>query len=238
MNLSPLEPWVLPIAGEQQVSYEQGDGWLFERVCAPSPDVRAELADRGFVFRDKPQRRLLRAVLHDAGDLLAITPRLKIAVESAVGEIVLLRAPPAFDISHSEPRWPDTIFISVPGRANQVSALRAAENIVHEAMHLQLTILEQADPLIADGIAKMASPWRKEPRQLQGVMHGFYVFHCISAFFSALSLNGFLNAEGIEHVRKRCAQIAEELSRLDYDRLAQGMTPKGRAFLAAFMRVP
>jgi HEXXH motif-containing protein len=104
---------------------------------------------------------------------------------------------------------------------------------VHEAMHLQLTILERAHPLVADSRAKMASPWREEPRHLQGVLHGYYVFRCIAAFFSASSLSGVLDVEGAGHVARRRAQIAEELSRLDLDRLARGMTPKGQAFLAA-----
>lgn len=233
------EPWVLPIAiDEQRVNYEHRDGWLFERVCAPHHDVRIELAARGFVFRDKPQRRVLREILHDSAGLLAVTPRLDNAVRAAVAEIVLLSALPAYDISHSEPRWPHTIFISVPGRLGQVGVLRAVENIVHEAMHLQLTILEQADPLIADCVTKMASPWRKEPRHFKGVLHGFYVFRCIAAFFSALAVSGHLNTEGIDHVRKRREQITEELSRLDYDRLAKGMTPVGREFLAALVCAP
>jgi len=234
MIFLPSEPWVLPIAIDQQrANYEHRDGWLFDRVCAPQHDVRIELAARGFVFRDKLQRRVLREILHDSAGLLAVTPPLNNAVRAVIAEIVLLKARPAFDISHSEPRWPQTIFISVPGRLGQVGALRAVENIVHEAMHLQLTILEQANPLIADGVTKMASPWRKEPRYLQGVLHGFYVFRCIDVFFSLLSLSGLLNEEGAHHVARRRAQIAVELSRLDYDRLAHGMTKTGRLFLAA-----
>jgi len=238
MIFLPSEPWVLPIAiDEQRVNYEHRDGCLFERVCAPHHDVRIELAARGFAFRDKPQRRVLREILHESTGLLAVTPRLNNAVRAAVAEIVLLSAPPAYDISHSEPRWPHTIFISVPTRPSEVSALRATENIIHEAMHLQLTMLEHAAPLIVDRTATMASPWRKEPRQFQGVMHGFYVFRCIAAFFSALAVSGHLNTEGIDHVRKRREQITEELSRLDYDRLAKGMTPVGRDFLAALICV-
>jgi hypothetical protein len=34
-------------------------------------------------------------------------------------------------------------------------------------------------------------------------------------------------------VERRQAQIAEELSHLDYNQLANGMTPKGRVSLAA-----
>jgi HEXXH motif-containing protein len=158
---------------------------------------------------------------------------LETAVEAAVGELVLLRARAAFDISHSEPRWPRAIFISVPGRPGPVSALRAVENVIHEAMHLHLTTIERADSLIADETMQMASPWRQEPRHLQGVLHGFYVFRCIAAFFATPTLNSKLDAEGARHVARRRGEIASELSRLDFDRLAVGLTPRGRAFLAA-----
>lgn len=238
MIFLPSEPWVLPIAiDETRGVHKNREGWLFDRVCAPHHDVRIELVARGFVFRDKPQQRVLREILHDSAGLLALTPRLNGAVRAAVSEIVLLRARPAFDISHSEPRWPHTIFISVPSRLSEVGALRAVENIIHEAMHLQLTIWERAAPLILDHTSKMASPWRKEPRHFQGVMHGFYVFRCIDAFFYALAESGYLDMEGIAHVRKRREQITEELSGIDYDQLAKGMTPVGRDFLATFIRI-
>ncbi len=172
----------------------------------------------------------------DTTDLLRIVPRLALSVHAVVGEVVLLKAGPAFDISHSEPRWPQTIFVSVPSRPGQVSALRAAENIVHEAMHLQLTILENASPLVANERAKMTSPWRDEPRHLQGVLHGLYVFTCIAAFFERLGPSGILTAEGARHIGRRQIQIADELSRVDCDQLASGLTPTGRAFLASRCR--
>jgi HEXXH motif-containing protein len=119
----------------------------------------------------------------------------------------------------------------VPGRRSEVSALRATENVVHEAMHLQLTVFEQARPLIADKTMQMASPWREEPRHLRGVLHGLYVFRCISAFFATPSLRDVLDTEGAGHAARRCAQIDEEISRLDIDGLARGMTTEGRIFL-------
>ncbi len=232
-DLSQTEPWVLPFACGPHRNSAGNDRSLFDRVRGPRAGVRAELTARGFVFWDKPPLRVLCRILNDAVALLRTSARLEAAVRAAVGEIVLLRAGSAFDITHSEPRWPQTIFVSVPGRPSQVSALRAAENIVHEAMHLQLTTLEQAHPLVADKQAQMASPWRKEPRDLQGVLHGLYVFRCITAFFATPSLSRVLNPEGAAHVERRQAQIAEELSHLDCNQLANGMTPKGRIFLTA-----
>jgi hypothetical protein len=105
---------------------------------------------------------------------------------------VLLKAPPAFDISHSEPRWPQPIFVSVPGKRGQVSALRAAGKYC------------------ARGNA--------------------------SAFFSKPGLLGVLNVEGADYVARRRAEIAEELTRIDFDRLVVGMTPDGLALILALRR--
>jgi HEXXH motif-containing protein len=105
-------------------------------------------------------------------------------------------------------------------------------------MHLQLTLLERANPLIADETSKMASPWRLDPRDFQGILHGVYVFRCVAEFFAALVLRGVLDNEGASYVTRRRAQIADELSRIDFDRLAFGLTRGGQAFLAALINDP
>jgi HEXXH motif-containing protein len=238
LDLCANEPWVLPVRGGLHADFRPHFDWLFDRLCAPNLDLREEFTARNFIFRDNPRRSILREVLREAARLLAASPRLETAIQAAVGEIFLLRARPSFDISHSEPRWPQAIFISVPSTRSQVSALRSAENVVHEAMHLQLTIFEQASPLIADETSQMASPWRVEPRNLQGILHGVYVFRCIAEFFAALSLRGVLDNEGVGYVTRRRAQITDELSRIDFDRLALGLTRTGQDFLAALFSDP
>lgn len=224
----PIQPWVLPVTGDLLSRSPPDADWLFARVRHPVDDVRAELISRGFVFRDTPQRGILREVLNGGAALLARAPSLEVAVERTVDEVILLRALPAFDISHSEPRWPKTIFISVPGRPGMVSALRAIENVIHEAMHLQLTTMERADPLVADEAAQMVSPWREQPRHLQGVLHGVYVFRCIAAFFALPVLARGIDEDGARYVARRRDEIANELSQIDFDRLVAGLTPRGR----------
>jgi HEXXH motif-containing protein len=124
----------------------------------------------------------------------------------------------------------------VPSGLHQVSAIRAAENIVHEAMHLQLTTLEDILPLVADKRARMTSPWREEPRPLLGVLHGAYVFCCIDAFFGMPDFRRLLGNEGTDFVDRRRAQIAGELSQIEFDRLAQGLTSSGRLLLASLRK--
>lgn len=47
-----------------------------------------------------------------------------------------------YDVSHSTPVLPLSIFVSVPGADERHAELRLAESIIHEAMHLQLTFIE------------------------------------------------------------------------------------------------
>ena len=109
--------------------------------------------------------------------------------------------------------------------------MRTLENIVHETMHLQLTKLEELTPLISDDVSQMSSPWRKEPRHLQGVLHGAYVFNCINKFFGQVPLGRCLDKSGAEYVARRRREIAVEFQQIDYKWLAAGLTPRGLTFL-------
>jgi HEXXH motif-containing protein len=220
---------VLPI-GELSTTRLHRD-WLFDRVGRPADGVAEELTSRGFHFASHLDD--FAPTLKSAAQLLAPAPSLERAVAGVVREIILLDAPAGYDISHSEPRWPETIFVSASLERRQVAGLRALENIVHEAMHLQLTMLEQTAPLVADETTLMASPWRAEPRHLQGVLHGAYVFRCISTFFGLRPLRDRLDEEGADYVVKRTQEIAEELNAVDFDQLTRGLTLEGRAVAEA-----
>lgn len=94
------------------------------------------------------------------------------------------------DVSFSEPNVPFSIFVSVPSRRMPDDRWRIAEAIVHEAMHLQLTLIEQVIPLVKATQAKLFSPWRATYRPVQGVLHGVYVFRVIDSFLAKLSSLG------------------------------------------------
>ena len=55
---------------------------------------------------------------------------------------------------------------------------RVAEALVHEAMHLQLSLLERRIELVESDRTKAVafSPWRNSERDVQGVIHALYVF--------------------------------------------------------------
>ncbi len=82
-----------------------------------------------------------------------------------------------YDSSHSDPAILFSIFISVPSLPGRRSLLRVAEGLVHETMHLQLSLFETICPLV-DGSVDwgLYSPWKQKKRQTRGIMHGLYVF--------------------------------------------------------------
>jgi HEXXH motif-containing protein len=144
-----------------------------------------------------------------------------------VGDIHLLRAAPGYDVSHSEPRWRRRIFVSVPERADDLGALRLAESVVHEAMHLHLTNHEIAEPLVTEFRRRMRSPWRVEQRSYRGVLHGLFVFSCLENYFRAIPIG---NEEGIaRHRQGRVDEIRAEIARLDLAQLCGGLTSTGAA---------
>jgi hypothetical protein len=156
---------------------------------------------------------------------IAVVPTLVSVCALVIGEMHLLRAPPEYDISHSEPRWRRRIFVSVPERLDFIGAVRFAESIVHEAMHLNLTNLEAERPLVLEFDRLMPSPWRDEPRSFQGVLHGLYVFRCLHTYFALLYPT--TSGEVATHVCKRIKTIAEEISELDLAQLCDGLTQEG-----------
>lgn len=92
------------------------------------------------------------------------------------------------DASYSHPDIPFSIFVSVCHDSSEYSNLRVAESILHEAMHLKLSLIESDVQLIKRGsVNKYFSPWRDEKRLAGGVLHGLYVFRAIFEFFRDLT---------------------------------------------------
>jgi HEXXH motif-containing protein len=175
-------------------------------------------------------------LLDKAAQWIGLERNLATISAEVVDHIHLLRSAPGYDISHSEPRWRSSIFVSVPEKSDDVGALRLAESVIHEAMHLHLTNQECAEPLVAEFRRRMQSPWRTEPRSYQGVLHGLFVFSCLIVYFHRTASIRGSGAEAC-HREKRIAEIRSEIATLDIARLCTGLTPKGAAFARLWRRI-
>ena len=171
-----------------------------------------ESAGVSFYSGEEIARTPVLNCLKDAFAILSLVPSLHFSVATLVRALHVIKpANEDYDVSFSEPHIPFSIFVSVPERRVQTDELRVAEAIVHEAMHLQLTLIEQAVPLVGLNGEMFFSPWRGEYRTAQGVLHALYVFRVIDAFGRELMLRNALPNESLGHIKDRRSEIAGQI---------------------------
>ena len=174
--------------------------------------------------------------VRSALSLIALVPSLHATVGAYLRTLHVLRAPGMdFDVSHSDPEVPFSIFVSIPCSGRE-GRLRLAESIVHECMHLQLTMIEALRPLVRDRDASAFSPWRQGVRPLGGVLHGLYVFAVTDAYFQALRQSRSLTLDETAFVTKRRDEITQEVRQVSHLATVEGLTDDGRILAGHALR--
>lgn len=129
------------------------------------------------------------------------------------------------DTSFSLPELPNSVFITIPQADEPDVVPRLAEAIVHEVLHLQLSLVERFRPIIRAGsMAESAySPWRAEYRPVGGIIHGLFVFRCIEVMWSCVvdepgsAIADFAHARKEEIRRqRRCVHLKASDSLTDF----------------------
>jgi hypothetical protein len=167
----------------------------------------------------------------EAVNTLKCVPTLFATIAALVKSVHLIDAgDDDYDISFSEPHVPFSIFISVPHCCTLSGHLRVAEAVVHEAMHLQLTLIEKVVPLVATTRNKYFSPWRGEYRTAQGVMHALYVFRVIDEFLGRIPAMSYSAEEG-EYLKSRRAEINTQIQELQSFQNCPELTKEGAHFV-------
>jgi HEXXH motif-containing protein len=158
-------------------------------------------------------------------------------VFTLVKSIHLINADDDYDVSFSEPDIPFTIFISVPHFRGTISVLRITEALVHEAMHLQLTLVERIVDLIKPSASRYFSPWRGEYRSAQGVLHALYVFRVIDRLFEELSVHCFSSCpEGLNHMHYRRCEVSEQIQDVKTFSDCRDLTELGANFVKQLLQ--
>ncbi len=140
---------------------------------------------------------------------------------------VLEQPDPEIDVSYSHPNSPFSIFVSVCNQSSNISNLRVAESIIHEAMHLKLTLIENVLPLVEPFKGKLYySPWRDEKRPAQGVLHGAFVFRVVHDFYKSISKHDFSD-DTTNFINERRNQIVYEISQLKRFTSCNDLTENG-----------
>jgi HEXXH motif-containing protein len=225
--LDTAAPWYLNELEFTETESKADRAWLWERLSETPRKIRSYVVRYGLnVGRTCGEIE----VFDHATAAINEVPDLALIVRARVNHIHALEAPPEYDISHSEPKWEDRIFVSVPERSDGIAALRLAESVIHEAMHLHLTLFEHGSPLVHDAMGEIHSPWRGAPRPFLGVLHGLFVFACLHEYFARLSLDR--EPAATRHIDRRLTEIKNEIAQIDIGGLSLGLTAVGKSLAA------
>lgn len=175
--------------------------------------------------------------LRRAWVLLEKVPTMGACLRALVKTIqVLHSSDPEIDVSYSHPGIPFSVFVSVGEDTSLTSSLRVAESLLHEAMHLKLTLLEQETEMVQSGSQGLYySPWRDENRPVRGVLHGMFVFTAVREFYRAMQ-RCELPELGQDFSAYREEVITEELASLAYFPRVPDLTEAGSLLAANLLK--
>lgn len=196
--------------------------------------MRARYTAIGVEPSDKVCPAAFSQSLADAMQLLDEIPAIGDAVRSLVWSVTPIAVTGKdYDSSYSDPAVPFSIFIGAHEPGARIPAIRLAEGILHEAMHLQLSLIEDLMPLVQGSADRRHSPWQRTPRPTQGLLHGLYVFRVIQDWLGSLILGRHISGEALLHAHKRIEQIEEECAELASLAGSDELTAEGKSLVAA-----
>lgn len=208
-----------------------GDAEEVIHVDAFGSPVPRRYLDMGVAESTVPVPRV-EAALRSGLAVLATVPAALHAVQSLVVSFHAIGAgDPSLDVSFSDPEVPFSIFVGVHEQSVPDEALRIAEAVLHEAMHLQLSLVEDVVPLVSGGHERWLSPWQGRPRPVQGMLHAIYVFRAIHSFLSAHLETLDPVASTATYVRGRLEAISCEIAGAADAVRSEELTSDGRALM-------
>ena len=193
-----------------QIALRDGRSLLVEDLCS---DTHADYEKLGLpLVSNQDYASEIADNIAEALAVLRVLPSLEISVLALIRSVHLLNVDDdCFDVSHSDPEIPLSVFISVPNLTTPDVALRVLESLVHEAMHLQLSLIERVTALAPDTRRCLPSPWRTELRPPIGLLHGSYVFTVIAWAYSRLLSTKHQSVESQSYLSRRLSTVIAEL---------------------------
>ena len=201
------------------------------------PDIAQQVAGREVRFLDAHGvEEPVAHQLEEAISFLNLVPTIWPTVSTLVRSLHIIDpVDDEVDVSFSDPAVPFSIFVSVPRVWSNVAALRVAEAILHEAMHLQLSLIERVLPLVVPQRTMYYSPWRDEQRDSEGILQALYVFVVIR---SILKLIPVIQPSAVsDHVADRLAQIDCQVEQARDFRQCGELTADGTALVARLLDI-
>ncbi len=198
-------------------------------------DLARQVAGHDVRFLDT--NRVVGTVAHqleEALSVLNLVPTVWPTVSTLVGSLHIIDpGGDETDVSFSDPAVPFSVFVSVPPTWSEVAALRVAEAILHEAMHLQLTLVERVVPLVLPNSGLYYSPWRNERRNSESILQALYAFCVISSFLRAILVQRPSSTN--DYLTERIAQIDCQIKQAQEFRECDELTRDGATLVAKLL---
>lgn len=193
-------------------------------------------ASRGLNPKKVVDESACQHISEAAREIVAIVPACSVSVSELVRTIHMIDAAGEdYDSSYSDPAMPFSIFISVPASLGRRPLLRVAEGLVHEAMHLQLSLFESICQLVDESVGwRLYSPWKRTKRQTQGILHGLYVFGVLKWMWMKVRTTSNSD-EDRRFAEKRIREIAEDVEAVRGVIESPALTAPGRLFAEALL---
>lgn len=202
----------------------------------PDPDSLASVHGVALKKTEELKKNEVLSTLRSACDLIAnISPALFLSLRYLLRSLHIIDHPGhGIDISFSLPDLPNSIFISIPDSGEKDAVPRLAEAIVHEVLHLQLTLVEKAYPIIRTDVETMYiySPWRNELRPETGIVHALFVFRGLETLWSEIGLDHPVCF--FRYADERVKNILDQISFLELQNF-RTLTPFGYAIVAGLI---
>lgn len=190
-----------------------------------------EEAQIGFYNTEEIVNTSIMHCITEAINIIKLVPSLLTSIFTLVRCLHLIKLEDnEYDVSFSEPHIPFSIFISVPKERVKTDSLRVAEAIVHESMHLQLSLIERVIPLVYSSDKKFYSPWKQELRNSQGVLHALYVFRVIGDFYKILEVSISCRTS-LSFIQKRRREISIQVNEIQNFVQSPDLTTEGYYFV-------
>lgn len=207
------------------------------RIIQPSMALSYFYEEHGLEVLQINNPRQIGLKISKSLAMLGMVSPIKDFVQCIIKSVQIIKAnDPETDVSYSHPEIPFSIFFSICEEVSEISDLRTAESILHESMHLLLTLIEKEVPLVNSSSTEVYySPWREEERPVRGVLHGAFVFKAISDFYLLLELK--INDKNTrDYLLKRQRQISNELCSIKNFYKSRGLTEKGKQLAAKLLQ--
>lgn len=192
---------------------------------------------RGLHPADETESRAACQTIADASqEIVGRVPPCGVAVAELVRSIhVIKAASDDYDSSYSDPQIPFSVFVSVPSTRDRRSTLRVAEGLVHETMHLQLSLFEAICPItsLSSGWG-LYSPWKREMRPTQGLIHGLYVFRVLQWMWHEFA-KGSETQDDQTFAEQRVQAIESDICSIAAVSQSPDLTHEGRLLVEALL---